>query len=83
MINIVADDTKVKINVEVFIPFWETRTFVFDWECGSRWAAGLLATAMRDAFYTKVKAARAEAYEQGWKDAKAKKSKESWFRNSL
>lgn len=50
-----------------------------NWSCGTSIEAAALEKHMNDKFEDRVKAARAESYEKGWKDAKAKRQRETWF----
>lgn len=79
MIVFSRDGTKVKASINTPIPNYDVRVFNFMWECGGEAYAGLLAAAMHREMHDKLKAIRADAYEKGWKDAKAKKTKETWF----
>lgn len=54
-------------------------TFDFSFHAETEWSARLLANAVLEAFNHAMKRVRREAYEQGWRDAKAKRRKEDWF----
>jgi hypothetical protein len=79
MINIKRNKNQVEVGISVYVPEWENRTFLFYWDAGSEWGAGFLASGLRTALRDAIKTAREEAYEQGWKDAKAKRTKETYF----
>ena len=55
------------------------QSYLFYWECGRDDFALLL----RDNLHSKINGTlmeiRRKAYEEGWKDAKAKTKKETWF----
>lgn len=65
------------------MPTWNERTFQFSFNCGGEAYAGLLTKALRDALGDAVQAVRREAYEEGWRDAKAKTAKRDYFRRSI
>jgi len=79
MLNFFREDTRVKISFDVKIPKRDDRVYTFYWECGDENYAGLLADCIEREFDRRVMKARAEAYEQGYKDAKAKRAKRTWF----
>ena len=80
MIKIFRNDKDVCLDFTVKVP---THTLVWDyhftWACANDVYAGFLANAMENQLGDRLAAIRAEAYEQGWKDAKAKRHKASWF----
>lgn len=82
MISFKRDGTVVKSDVTTFIPNFDDRVFHFQWECATEAYAGLLSAHMQRDMGAKLKAIRVHAYEEGWKDAKAKRAREEWFRSS-
>lgn len=83
MINFKRDGKKAVVRIDLSVPEYEERSFPFAFNCDGEVYAGLLTRAMRTAFSDAVKAARKEGYDQGWKDAKAKRASCSWFKGSL
>ncbi len=85
MIEIKRDGCQVVLHFDLDVPTYETRVFPLSFGCGSGGEvyAGLLARAMQESFGDRVAAARRDAYEQGWKEAKAKRSKAEWFSRLL
>lgn len=75
MLTIAAEGTAVVVTL-VFLG-WSHH---FRKECGSEWAAQLLARSIHDARYKNMQRAREEAYRQGWKDARSRKTaKLTWW----
>lgn len=64
------------------LPEIRAETFWFQFPAGSRWAAKLLVNHIARTLFERMKALRAEAYAEGWADAKAKRAKASWFSGS-
>lgn len=54
-------------------------TFDATFDALTPWAASLLREALQEKFSDRVKTARRDAYAQGWRDAKAKRKRETWF----
>lgn len=79
MISFKRDGTVVRSDVTIFVPNYEARVFYFKWEAGSGAYAGFVSAQMQREMNAGLKAIRKDAYEQGWKDAKAKRTKEEWF----
>ena len=77
MIAISRDGTKVKITLDPNM--WNGKTMDVHWDCGSDWYAQLLTQRLRDLLFEKLRQIRAEAYQQGWKDKSAHKTKQDWF----
>lgn len=55
------------------------RFFDLRWGTGSEWGAQLLWQMFDRALGARLEAIRKEAYAQGWRDAKSKKTKRTWF----
>jgi hypothetical protein len=79
MLDFSLKDKSVKISISIKTPSGERRTFWTYWPANDSWAADFLADAMRTQFENAVRAARAEAYARGFRDAKQKRRKETWF----
>lgn len=56
---------------------------VFTLELQEEWIAELLLRHIRQRTHEALEHARREAYEQGWKDAKGKKKKQTYFNSNL
>lgn len=80
MIEFKVDETAVVLDVHACYPlsttFWSLRL-----ECASKSYAFLLRENLYRNMTNKLEAIRKEAYNQGWKDAKAKTRKRDWFRS--
>jgi hypothetical protein len=77
------DGSDVEVSISSHIPTWEERVFPFSFNCGNEAYAGFLTKHIQDVIGNAVANARREAYEQGWKDAKAKRVKNDWFSRVL
>lgn len=53
--------------------------FELRWAAGSEWSARLLAHSLRSRISDLLSRIRREAYEDGWRDAKAKRRKATWW----
>lgn len=83
MIQITRKGTSVKIDFTSRIPLCDVRVFGFNWECNTEVYAGLLTNHLSNGLWSELVRVRKEAYEKGWKDAKAKVRKENWFSGAL
>ncbi len=85
MINIKRDGSIVKINVQTDLRHESggTSSYPFSFNCGDTAYADLLERYLKDRLSSEMKKARQEAYEKGWREAKAKVKKETWFNGSL
>ena len=54
-------------------------TFDATFDAGTPWAASLLRSALDEALSEQIRSARLLAYADGWRDAKAKRKRETWF----
>ena len=83
MLTVKRDGTKAVLAVTLPVPFYEDRVFsmIFDayYVEYSSFLCSAIDLALRDA----LKKARKDAYEQGYKDAKAKRRKETWFSSRI
>lgn len=77
MIQIEIKETKVRVIVDTKYPI-ESR-YVFSFDTGNADFAALLAENMNEKMRNDLEKIRRDTYEQGWKDAKAKKAKERYF----
>ena len=83
MIEVNRKDNEVEIEVSLDIPHYGTRVFSFSFNCGGACYAGLLTDKINTVIWNRMKAIRAEAYEQGWSDAKSKRPKQTWFKSNF
>lgn len=58
-------------------------SFDLTFHAPNEWSARLLLNAMRAQAQSAMSAIRQEAYAEGWKDAKAKRAKTTWFSGRL
>jgi hypothetical protein len=77
MIKITRDGTQVKIEVESQYPL--TKTYLFYWECGREDFAIMLRDNLNSSMNKALERLKTENYNHGWKDAKAKVKKTTWF----
>lgn len=78
MIEITRDQKEVVLKVETGLEP-KANVFLFKWNCNDECYATLLRDHMHERLNRKLAAIREEAYLQGWKDAKAKTAKKTWF----
>ena len=83
MLTFSRDGQQVKIAVLVDVPLRVSHLFLCYWDCEDENYAGLLAAEMHDQFSKKIEAVKREAYDRGWRDAKAKRVKETYFYGGL
>jgi len=55
------------------------QSYLFYWECGREDFAKLLRDNLQKRMNHEIRKIREQAYAAGWKDAKAKRQKETWF----
>ena len=79
MVEFKREGTAIRLSVTVAIPTAGNWIIHFDCDRGHEINAGLLLSAMEDQFESKVTKAREDAYHEGYKDAKAKRAKKTWF----
>jgi hypothetical protein len=79
MIRFRRDGQHVQCSINCDIPNYEERVFSVYWNAGNEWAAGLLSAETEKQMYAKLERIRCEAYEEGWRAAKAKKAKRKYF----
>jgi len=83
MICFARDETWAVAKVTLDVPNYDARVFSMNFECNSAVYAGLLADAMQRVLRSKMKAAREEAYAAGWRDAKAKRTRNDCFSGAM
>lgn len=76
MIEFKREGTKVVITVESGVMNYE---FSFNHECNHDHFAVLMRDAYNKHMNEELRKVREQAYNKGWKDAKAKVKKETWF----
>jgi len=75
-------DTTVKILIGP-TPANPHRNYSFTFDCGDPDHAELMMRYLRDGVMELLESERRRYYEQGWRDAKSKKRKHSWFPGCL
>lgn len=82
MIKLERKATKIQLNVTCPRNGY---TYYFTYECGDGKEdyAILLREALADGLFNALRNTRSEAYDRGYKDAKKKTRKETWFSGSL
>ena len=87
VIRVFRDNSGVSIGVSTDLPYdcgGEKKTeFVFSYDAIEPFFAELLSRNIRELIQGAIRAARRDAYEQGWKDAKSHKPKQDWFTSAL
>ena len=79
MIEFVKDGLEARIKITSFFNWIGDRVYTMKWNCNDSEYASLLTKRFQDTMEEKLRTIRHEAYEAGWKDAKAKKARETWF----
>lgn len=69
----------VQLSVPVCIPGHKEWLYHFTWKTHDEAYAQMLAYHVNKSLKEKMQEIRQQSYEQGWKDAKAKRKKETWF----
>ena len=83
MIQFKRDGTNAVCAVTIPVPTMDRRIYRFRFETGTEEYAALLTEAMRTEFRRIVQKSRKEAYEAGWRDAKARRRKQEYFAGYL
>ncbi len=83
MINISRHEDKVKLTIEHGLSSHPNGSLLLYWNTGDAKYAELLSNKLQQKLWDTVEAVRKEEYERGWKDAKAKKAKTTWFASIL
>lgn len=82
LIRVSRNGSKVMIGLSTGLPHADagsTTRIEFEYNCNHVFMAELLRRHAWNELCNSIEAARREAYEQGWKDAKAHRSKQTWF----
>mgnify|MGYP000940187421 CR=1 FL=1 len=82
ILNVSRDGARVIVTVTPG-GYLGDRGFEFSFPAPNDWSASLLVGALRDALHGAIKRAREEAYADGWRDAKAKRKRATWFSSRL
>ena len=70
----------VEMKIDLYVPGMGTRAWTMNWNAASEEYAAFLVDALRREMSASLMAIRKKSYEDGWRDAKAKKSgKRTWF----
>lgn len=80
MIEITRDDQKVKVLLHSGVL---NTKYIFTWNCNDAVYAELLRDAFEKKFGDEIERVRKEEYERGFKDARAKRARASWFKRWL
>ena len=87
MIRIVRDNDAAKILVSTDLPYdckaTQTVELHFIGQTTKPWLAQLTVRHLRSLLRERMKDIRQAEYERGWKDAKGKRRKETWFRGHM
>lgn len=79
MIQFNRKDSRVQVKVSIDIPRSGNWTYTLDRTESDVPSAQLIVNRMDDVLSNKLKQIREDAYNAGWKDAKAKTKKQDWF----
>mgnify|MGYP001569010560 CR=1 FL=1 len=77
--HVKIEGSKVVIVVEFYNGMAGDYTWKFTNDCGNERYAGLAASALQSQLQDKMRTIRQEAYEDGYKDAKAKRKRKNLF----
>ena len=69
----------VEIKVEFRSGYAGEYTWIFTHDTGNPAYSGLAAETLCEQFNSHMRQVRSEAYEKGWRDAKARRAKCTWF----
>ena len=87
MITIKRDNEKVVIEVDTDLAndcAGHTYSLIpFLWNTEQPYLADVLCRYIRKLLQDRVRTIREQEYERGWKDAKSKRAKETWFSSEL
>ena len=78
MITLTRDGTKVVLRFDTTVQV-DRPAILFTWNAGTELFAALLTRQVASDLSDAMVAARREAYNQGWADAKSKRAKQGWF----
>jgi hypothetical protein len=83
MISFTRDETRVRAEINTGTSVAASQLWLY-WECGKELFADLLTAQLQKKLYEAIKAARRDAYNEGWRDkASRKTAKETWFSGTL
>ena len=78
-VSLQREGSTLKLVIDYHVPYGSDWNSTFTHSLGSEHHAQTTYAILKDAIEKKIEEARREAYEQGWKDKSAKKSKKTWF----
>jgi hypothetical protein len=78
MIEIIQDGVELVVSLTSGYEAKQSR-FSLRWNAGTEWACSLLVWHLRRRLEAHIEKTRKEAYAAGWKAAKAKTKKQTWF----
>ncbi len=81
ILELSRDGCQVKVSVTIMADI--LRAFPCSFRTVEPWAAWALVARMQDQLDARMRTIRADAYARGWKDAKAKRARETWFSGEL
>lgn len=79
MIRITRQNSSVVLKLGSIIQGAGEWTYTFSWNASGDDYAQLLVNQFNESLENRLKKIREDSYEQGWKDAKAKTRKQTWF----
>lgn len=77
MIKVWKSGTQIKLEVDPGMS--DKSVMYFYWNCGTEWYTELLRKQLDERLRASLQKIREDAYNDGWKDAKAKKMRRTWF----
>lgn len=72
-------DEHVVLDVTIYVPRIGFVRYEFEIILANKFYAGFVAEAIERQFQDHMEDVRKKAYEAGWKDAKGKRKKQTWF----
>lgn len=79
-ISFEREGAALKLKVSIVVPGHNSVTYTGSCELDNEFYAGFVQAAIRDQFGDRIMEIRKEAYDEGWKSAKAKRgAKQQWF----
>lgn len=79
MFNFKRHITKIELKIEPQISGADSWYYTFTADFHDEPGAQLVMNAIEDNLEKRLKKIRSDAYEEGWKDAKAKRKRADWF----
>ncbi len=77
MIKFYRDGTQIKVAINAGM--LDQKVMNLYWDCGHDWFAEMLLRKLEEELSGTLRSMREDYYRQGWKDAKAKRSKRTFF----